>query len=61
MAVLALILAALGSVLRYKLPADLFATVDRTLAERARAERPLAELDAKVESGYSEPVPAWRS
>src|SRR2546423_4968504 len=42
-AVLALILGALGGVVRYKAQADLFATVDRTLAERAHAERPLAE------------------
>jgi len=42
-AVLALILGALGSVVRYKVQADLFATVDRTLAERAHAERPMAE------------------
>ena len=34
-AVLALILGALGSVVRVKVQADLFATVDRTLAERA--------------------------
>ena len=34
-AVLALILGALGGVVRYKVQADLFATVDRTLAERA--------------------------
>src|SRR5207247_846166 len=33
-AVLALILGALGGVVRYKVQADLFATVDRTLAER---------------------------
>src|SRR5690242_21626170 len=42
-AVLALILGALGGVVRYKVQADLFATVDRTLAERAHAERPMAE------------------
>src|SRR5947209_10159519 len=34
-AVLALILGALGGVVRVKVQADLFATVDRTLAERA--------------------------
>src|SRR5713101_4969311 len=34
-AVLALILGVLGGVVRYKVQADLFATVDRTLAERA--------------------------
>ena len=34
-AVLALILAAFGGVVRYKVQADRFATVDRTLAERA--------------------------
>src|SRR5437764_3319240 len=34
-AVLALILGALGGVVRYKVQTDLFATVDRTLAERA--------------------------
>src|SRR5438876_11124613 len=42
-AVLALILGALGGVVRYRVQADLFATVDRTLAERAHAERPMAE------------------
>src|SRR5438128_8728563 len=42
-AVLALILGALGGVVRYTVQADLFATVDRTLAERAHAERPFAE------------------
>src|SRR5881398_933015 len=47
-AVLALILGALGGVVRYKVQADLFATVDRTLAERAHAERPLAEQDPPV-------------
>ena len=47
-AVLALILGALGSVVRYTVQADLFATVDRTLAERAHAERPLAEQDPPV-------------
>ena len=34
-AVLAFILGALGGVVRYTVQADLFATVDRTLAERA--------------------------
>src|SRR5436309_14800577 len=34
-AVLALILGVLGGVVRYKVQADRFATVDRTLAERA--------------------------
>ena len=47
-AVLTLILGALGSVVRYKVQADLFATVDRTLAERAHAERPMAERDAPI-------------
>ena len=47
-AVLALILGALGGVVRYRVQADRFATVDRTLAERARAERPLAEHDPPV-------------
>ena len=47
-AVLALILGVLGGVVRYKVQADLFATVDRTLAERAHAERPLAEQDPPV-------------
>src|SRR5438874_6490164 len=47
-AVLALILGALGGVVRYNVQADLFATVDRALAERAHAERPLAERDAPV-------------
>lgn len=42
-AVLALTLGAMGGVVRYKVQADLFATVDRTLAERAHAERHLAE------------------
>lgn len=42
-AVLALILVALGAVVRFKVRADLFAAVDRTLAERAHAERPMAE------------------
>ncbi|MCA1596588.1 MAG: HAMP domain-containing protein [Chloroflexi bacterium] len=40
-AVLALILAALGGVVRYNVQADAFATVDRTLAERAHTELPL--------------------
>lgn len=47
-AVLALILGAMGGVVRYKVQADRFATVDRTLAERAHAERPLAEHDPPV-------------
>lgn len=34
-AVLALILGSLGGVVQYKVQADLFATVDRTLAEQA--------------------------
>src|SRR5204862_5195915 len=38
-AVLALILGAMGGVVRYKVQADLLAMVDRTLAERAHAER----------------------
>ncbi len=38
-----LILGALGGVMRYKLQGDRFATVDRILAERAHAERPIAE------------------
>lgn len=42
-AVLALILGALGGVVRHQVQADLFAAVDRTLAERAHAERPMAE------------------
>src|SRR3954451_12084213 len=42
-AVLALILGVMGGVVRYTVQADLFATVDRTLAERAHAERPMAE------------------
>src|SRR4051812_17313512 len=41
--VLALILGALGGVVRYTVQADLFATVDRTLAERAHAERDHAQ------------------
>src|SRR5262245_49626191 len=44
-AVLALILGVLGGVVRYTVQADLFATVDRTLAERAHAERDHAEQD----------------
>ena len=47
-AVLAIILGALGGVVRVRVQADLFATVDRTLAERAHAERPLAEQDPPV-------------
>jgi len=43
-AVLTLILGAMGSVVRYTVQADLFATVDRTLAERAHADRAMAEL-----------------
>ena len=39
-AVLALILGALGGVVRVKVQADLFATVDRTLAERAHTVIP---------------------
>ena len=42
-AVLALILGVMGGVVRYFVQADLFAAVDRTLAERGRAERPMAE------------------
>jgi heavy metal sensor kinase len=47
-AVLALILGVLGGVVRYTVQADLFATVDRTLAERAHAERDHAERDQPV-------------
>jgi len=47
-AVLALILGTLGGVVRHQVQAELFATVDRTLAERAHAERPLAEHDPPV-------------
>lgn len=47
-AVLALILGALGAVVRYRVQADRFATVDRTLAERAHAQRSLAEHDPPV-------------
>jgi signal transduction histidine kinase len=47
-AVLALILGAMGGVVRYQVQADLLATVDRTLAERAHAQRPLAEHDPPV-------------
>ena len=39
-AVLALILGALGGVVRYQVQADRFATVDRTLAERAHSVIP---------------------
>ncbi len=46
-AVLALILGVLGSVVRYTVQADLFATVDRTLAERAHANKSF-ELDPPV-------------
>jgi signal transduction histidine kinase len=42
-AVLARILGVMGGVVRYTVQADLFASVDRTLAERGRAERPMAE------------------
>jgi hypothetical protein len=38
-AVLALILGVMGGVVRYRVQADRFATVDRTLAERAHAVR----------------------
>jgi heavy metal sensor kinase len=47
-AVLALILGAMGGVVRYTVQADRFAMVDRTLAERAHADRPIAERDAPV-------------
>lgn len=47
-AVLTLILGASGGVVRYQVQADRFATVDRTLAERARSERALAEHDPPV-------------
>jgi len=47
-AVLALIVTVLGGVVRYKVLADRFAVVDRTLAERAHAGRALAELDPPV-------------
>lgn len=47
-AVLALILGAMGGVVRYRVQADRFAVVDRTLAERARTERPVAEYDPPV-------------
>jgi heavy metal sensor kinase len=47
-AVLALILGALGGVVRYKVQADRLAAVDRTLAERARSERAIVEHDPPV-------------
>ncbi len=47
-AVLALIVGVLGGVVRFKVQADRFATVDRTLAERARSERAFAEHDPPV-------------
>ncbi|MGV3616774.1 MAG: sensor histidine kinase [Fimbriimonas sp.] len=47
-AVLALILGSLGVVVRYRVRADRFATVDRTLAERAHANQALVELDPPV-------------
>lgn len=46
--VLALILGAMGLIVRYTVQADRFAMVDRTLAERAHAERTFAERDAPV-------------
>ena len=52
-AVLALILGALGGVVRYKVQADLFATVDRTLAERAHAERRMSARTRTRSSGIS--------
>ncbi len=47
-AVLALILGVMGGVVRYTVQADLLSAVDRTLAERAHADRSLAELDPPV-------------
>lgn len=47
-AVLALILGVMGAVVRYTTQANLFATVDRTLAERARADRDHAERDYPI-------------
>ncbi len=44
-ALLALILGALGGVVRYTVQGGLFAMVDRILAGRAHAERPLAEQE----------------
>jgi hypothetical protein len=44
-AVLALVLGVLGAMVRYQVQADLLAAVDRTLAGRAQAERPVAELN----------------
>src|SRR5262245_40614388 len=63
-AVLALILGALGGVVRYTVQADLLATVDRTLAERAHAERDHAARDRPIipiaSSPISRPEPAAR-
>jgi hypothetical protein len=42
--VLALILGPMGGVVKYKVEADLFATVDWTVAERAHAQRPIIEF-----------------
>lgn len=47
-AVLALILIALGGVVRYKAQSDRFAAVDRTLAERAHANQAMVELEPPV-------------
>ncbi len=46
-AMLALILRALGGVVRYRVLADLFATVDRTLAKRAYAAEGVSRLNAE--------------
>ena len=66
-AVLALILGALGGVVRYTVQADLFATVDRTLAERIhdsvfRSKAPVIPIaspsDSRPEPAASELVTA---
>src|SRR5436190_10505068 len=56
-AVLALILGVLGGVVRYTVQADLFATVDRTLAERAHAERDHARQAPVIIPPQSRPGP----
>ena len=52
LAVLALILGALGGVVRHKVQADRFATVDRTLAEQVHAERALPPISAGGRGRY---------
>ncbi len=54
-AVLALILAAMGGVVRYTVQADLFATVDRTLAERVDEAGRLYALGPPTPGGKPAP------